>query len=219
MSPTEHLSRRTILAGAASVPALALPAVVVTAIPAAAAIAPTATPDPMIELAERVIEAWDAHGDACQSLKPSEIAMFEWRRKNLRPVSRNLEGFDVSCSTAGLNNMEQAIVRVLRVSSAEYEARDREHRAAVAKWERRERAAERRTGFTKADANADAAGRASWQAMETLRDTLPHSFAGVAAKARAARHLKDDMADELVASLARDIGVLAGEVDREAVQS
>jgi hypothetical protein len=221
MSPT-NLSRRAILAGAAAVPALALPAVIVVAAPNAAppAVVVAAPPtDPVIALAERAIEAWDTHGAAIDAFAPFDEAMFKWRDKNLRPATRRLEGSDISSSVAGLTEAEQRVVRILRVPAAEYEARDRDYRAAVAKWERRERAAQRRTGFTKADANATAAGRASRQAMETLRDTLPQSFAGVAAKARAARHLKDDMAEELMDSLARDIGVMSGEIEREAVQS
>jgi hypothetical protein len=82
----------------------------------------------------------------------------------------------------------------------------------------REKAAERRTGYTKADANTRAACTASLEAMETLRDTVPQTFTGLAAKAKAARHLKDDWAEELGASLGRDIGVMAGEVDRGAVR-
>jgi hypothetical protein len=89
----------------------------------------------------------------------------------------------------------------------------------VAKCERREKAVKRRTGVTEAEAKSAAACHASWDAMRALSDTVPQTFAGLAAKARAVRHLKDDIADELMASLARDIGVLAGEIDREAVQS
>jgi predicted lipoprotein with Yx(FWY)xxD motif len=68
MSP-ENLSRRAILAGAASVPALALPAVVATAIPAVATAAPTsltAAPDPVIALAERAMQLYEyLRGDQC----------------------------------------------------------------------------------------------------------------------------------------------------------
>jgi hypothetical protein len=59
-------------------------------------------------------------------------------------------------------------------------------------------------------------------AIYALRDTVPATLAGLAAKARAWRYLEKDIkeqADELVYSLATDISIMAGEVDREAVQS
>jgi hypothetical protein len=54
-------------------------------------------------------------------------------------------------------------------------------------WRRRRRAAEQRTGFAKAEANQSAACDAAWDAIDTLRDTVPQAFAGLAAKARAWR--------------------------------
>jgi hypothetical protein len=168
----------------------------------------------VIALAEQAMKAWDAHGAACEAFSPFEEAMFEWRSKNLRPAKRNIDGIEVGSSTAGLTKLEQGIVGILQIPASEYEAQDRDYRAAVAKWERREKAAQRRTGFTKAESNTTAAGNPSWEAMRALRDTPAHTFAGLAAKARTARHLKDDFA-----FLVYDIGVMSGEIEREAVQS
>jgi hypothetical protein len=50
----------------------------------------------------------------------------------------------------------------MRLPPAEYEEQDRDYRAAVAKWERREKAAKLRTGFTKAEAKSAAACHGSW---------------------------------------------------------
>jgi hypothetical protein len=130
MTP-ENLSRRAILAGAASVPALALPAVIAVAappaLPAAVVAALPAAPDhPVIALADRAIEAWEADGDACDAFKPFDEAMFKWRDKNLRPAKRTLEGRDVSSSTAGLNEMERGLIGIMRLTPADYEEQDRD---------------------------------------------------------------------------------------------
>ena len=82
--------------------------------------------------------------------------------------------------------------------------------------ERRERTAELLTGFAAADAIAGDAGAASWKAMEALRDAVPLTFAGLAAKAKAARYIGDhNLNSDLGNSLVRDIGVLAGEIDAD----
>jgi hypothetical protein len=89
--------------------------------------------------------------------------------------------------------------------------------SAMARWRRRERAAERRTGHAKADANRETACTAARDATNTLRDTVPATLAGLAAKAKAWRYLEKDIkeqADELVYSLADDIDVMVGKLDR-----
>jgi hypothetical protein len=76
MSPT-NLSRRAILAGAASVPALAFPAVVAVAAPVSAAIQPIAGRNPdaeVFELVEQYIAAYAEHGR-----RIDEFALFEER--------------------------------------------------------------------------------------------------------------------------------------------
>jgi hypothetical protein len=74
MSP-ENLSRRTILAGAASVPALAFPAVVAVAAPVSAAIQPIAGRNPdaqLFELVEQYIAAYAEHGRRIDEVAPFE---------------------------------------------------------------------------------------------------------------------------------------------------
>ncbi len=83
--------------------------------------------------------------------------------------------------------------------------------------ERQKRTAELLTGFAAADAIASEACHASWEAMEALRDAVPLTFAGLAAKAKAARYIGDQKMDSQIAdSLVRDIGVLAGEIKPDA---
>jgi hypothetical protein len=71
----ETLSRRAILAGAASVPALALPAVVAIAAPAPAATPPIAGRNPdaeLFELVEQYIAAYAEHGRRIDEVAPLE---------------------------------------------------------------------------------------------------------------------------------------------------
>ncbi len=61
----------------------------------------------------------------------------------------------------------------------------------------------------------DAVCAAACDAVNTLRDTVPIGFAGLAAKAKATRYIKKDIeeqVDELCCSLIYDLGVIAGEI-------
>jgi hypothetical protein len=222
MSP-ENLSRRAILAGAAAVPALALPAVIATAIPAVTTAAPaslTAAPDPVITLAERAMQLYDAFSASCTAINASEKAMIEWRNKNPQPAGKKIRLVPLdSVSAEGLTEEEQKFLARCRTPRFEYEAATEQDKAAIRRWRRRERAAEHRTGYAKADADQTAACHASARANDALQDAIPKTFAGLAAKARVARYVDTDAGEEIGAFLMRDVGVLAGEVDREAVQS
>jgi hypothetical protein len=275
MSP-ENLSRRAILAGAAAVPALALPAVV-----AAAPTAPDATCESaIVARAEQIVDLLRTRR-ICEGWKLDEVRADQFlqnvRRLDLKAGDTDLEGEIIAwahdhgqsldwllegdpirlvCGGAAQSicapNPDAQIValaeRVMRTHDAYgaaceacYGAPDEamtdwrkhnpspdksagadEYKAAMARWRRRERAAERRTGCAKADASRDAAGDAAWDAIHALRDAVPATVAGLAAKARAWRYLEKDLkeqADDIVYSLAKDVTIMAGEVDREAVQS
>lgn len=76
--------------------------------------------------------------------------------------------------------------------------------------------------FCGSGTNQGDACEASWDAQQALAAAVPLTLAGLAAKARAWRCLHEqieDIVDDIVYSLARDIDVMAGGVDREAVQS
>jgi hypothetical protein len=63
------------------------------------------------------------------------------------------------------------------------------------------------------EAHRNKTARAAWDAIHTLRDTVPISFCGLGAKVRAWRYLHKDIkeqADELVYSLANDVAVMSG---------
>jgi hypothetical protein len=80
MSP-ENLSRRAILAGAASVPALALPAVVATAIPAVAAVPVVAVEPPAVPTGPTEIERlWEK--------RAALIRQYEERTKTSKALAR-----------------------------------------------------------------------------------------------------------------------------------
>ena len=86
MSPTE-LSRRAILAGAASVPALSLPAAAIATPAAAPTSSPafTLAPDPAFAAIERVVKTWDELGTACNAYALSERAVWQWEKENPKP--------------------------------------------------------------------------------------------------------------------------------------
>jgi hypothetical protein len=101
-----------------------------------------------------------------------------------------------------------------------FESNAEEYKAAKARWRRRERAAERRSGFTKAEADEIAASDAASKTRDELRAAVPQSLAGLAAKARAARIIEvDSDHPNIEFSLLYDIGEMAGEVIQRPARS
>lgn len=98
-----NFSRRAIVAGAASVPALALPAAAI----AVGAPGTTSLPDPVIALAEKVMRQHDGHKAACDTffsaVKPSRAMQADWNEvcNAMTAATRELEEA-VPISFAGL---------------------------------------------------------------------------------------------------------------------
>jgi hypothetical protein len=210
----EVSSRRSFIRALSVLPAAAIvPAVAVG--PAWARPSVESVDDPVIALAEKVVRLQDVFEASCKALNGPESALMEWRKKNPLPLSVKVEGEALdAAATAGLSEHEQGIVKILR-SGEKYAAAVEQNRADMRRWQRRQRAAERRTGFAKAYSDQEAACHAAADAQDALRDAIPKTFAGLAAKARAARYIKDqirEQADELGWSLIYDLGILAGEI-------
>lgn len=91
-------------------------------------------------------------------------------------------------------------------AQADYLAAKEEHLAAFKKWERREHAAQRQSGYDAAQAAGFGAGALATEAIEELHDTLPQSLIGLFAKARVA-HVTDS--DQLAKQLVWDMDILA----------
>ena len=176
-----------------------------------------AAADPVIEIAQRTIDGHLEYMAKCDAWNPSEEAMIEWQKKNPMPEMRAYqvnpnEAFHIS--TGKFFDIEQPASDY--VPGADMNAAIAEHKAAIGRWKRRERSAERRTGYRAADAEKDHAANVSMNAIEALRDARPRTLAGLIAKARAARVVHVDEVDvNLAASIVWDIGALAGEVKPE----
>ena len=150
---------------------------------------------------------------------PSEVAMIEWGKNNPAPElgdyqSKTSPKLAFHFARRKFFDSDGGPEAVVDFEADDEEAK-KKHKVAMAKWRRRERAAERRTELADAEAIRSDACNVAWQAMEGLRDTTPLSFAALAAKARAARYLDGAVGDELYLPLLRDIGVMAGEVEPE----
>jgi hypothetical protein len=148
------------LTAAAAIPAIAvLPA-------AATTLATTLDIDPIIELAERAIRADEANGAACKAFEPFDLAMMDWRDANPQPKSAlqaAREAVRAKYDAAGqvLNREELGECFVAKFDKSYAAEATAAEKRAMANWRRRERAAERRTGYAKADAAAGAACHAS----------------------------------------------------------
>lgn len=192
---------------AAAVPAIA-------ALPAAATASAFEQVDPIIDLAERTIRAWEDHGRAIQAFAPFDQAMMDWRRENPAPEFAAYKTVKAEYDATGqvLNRKEVGEYFVSKMDEGAINklmAETAAEKRAMANWRRRERRAEERTGHVKADAAVAAACHASVDLIRELTQTRPRTVAGLFAKARVARIV---CMDELNEQLAWDSGMLAGEV-------
>jgi hypothetical protein len=208
---SENLSRRAILAGVASVSSIALP-VVVAAEPARAlslAVAAATQPaDPVIAIAEEAIRLYRVCDAGFETFDTFEEAMFLWLRENPQPQMRayKVNPKEALCLATGkFFDIDNPAAKY--VPDPDMNEAIQEHKAAVARWKRRERDAKRRTGYRAAKIDQDSAGDASVAAIEKLIETRPRTFAGLVAKARAVLIVDPD--DCYDWPLAEDISALA----------
>jgi len=198
---TKRTTRRTILAGAASLPVAAI------------AVAPASPPDDsIIALAERTIEAWRALEAANAAYQPFDVAMIEWRENNPMPQQTDISELVDPVFDPALENFDPTVRRVVQIIRMPKEKQDRlceADRLARAEWEERERGEKRRCGYTKAAAAECTASDHVTKIIAEFYEMQPRTFAGLAAKARAARITGDD---GLCQQLSYDIGVMTGEI-------
>jgi hypothetical protein len=159
-----QLSRRSLIASAATLPALAASTAVAVAAPTILS-AVEANRDPIIDLAERTIRAWEDHGAAIDIFEVPDLAMMDWSRKNPAPTLAQVSGpksvkaeYDGNGRVLNRKEVGEYFVKLMdKQPEAEVAAETAAQKRAMANWRRRERAAKRRTGYTKADAEAAAA--------------------------------------------------------------
>jgi hypothetical protein len=164
--------------------------------------------DPVIALADRVMETRSQARAACSVFGPFEEIMFEWCHKNPRPVQRRTEPNPKSAFYFGKS-------KFLDIETGEKcdpfpgeDAAHREHEAAMKKWKRRERDAKRRCGYTKASKESEAADCAYFDATNALVRAKPRTLEGLLAKARVAQTTDpmDDLDRSIVENLAEMFG-------------
>jgi hypothetical protein len=173
------------------------------------------TDDPIIALAERCIALDQEHRAALTACEPFEDLMFAWREANPEPKP---VGIGYNPNAALLTGRGRGWVDIETGEELTTEQAlppnpgptKQEHEGALRKWRRRERYAERRTGYAQADAIASDIGDKHVRALEQLEDATPRTWAGLVAKARVCRICKGD--DRLSSNLVQDIMALAGEV-------
>jgi hypothetical protein len=204
------LSRRHLVTTAVALPALA----VVAAVPALATpIAPLVELDPVIELAEGTIKTWDEFGAAIRAAAPFEKLQFDWRDKNPPPEKPKPDG-EVTESQDAAGNM---ILHIRTEARARSKRKQALYDRAYKSWERRKTRFEKSCGYDGAFAKQDEIGGTHRDVRDQLEEARPRTWAGLVAKARAARHLDQD--ETLCQQIAFDIGIMAGEVEPEAAQS
>jgi hypothetical protein len=138
--------------------------------------------------------------------------MISWRDRNPRPIQRK-----ATVNPRGALRLADPtyidLETGLEISRDEAYGEDcgeaqRDHKAALKNWRRRERAAERRCGYAEARAVVDDVCSQHCAAIEALQDARPSTFDELLLKARAC-HAHDGDAD-LENSLVEDVMALAG---------
>jgi hypothetical protein len=207
------LSRRHLLTSTGALPALA----VVAAVPALATPTAPAELDPVIELAERAIKTWDDLNAAISATDTFGESMFDWRLKNPPPEKgESPTQIDKSEDAAG-----RTIMRIRCGSSSEIKQRKALDDRAYRNWQRREARFAKQCGYADAEKKQQEVETVQDEALDRLNDAHPRTWAGLVAKARAARHC--GQRDSLCQQIAFDIGIMAGDPDAkdddEVVQS
>jgi hypothetical protein len=160
--------------------------------------------DPAIALAARAVEAWNDFEAKCGTLSDVEERVIDWKILNPRPERREL-----AVGTAG---DDLAIRAGLLNASPDLHAAVKEHKAALAEWEKRLKPVQKETGFIRAQRAETRASARFDEIRDELIETRPTSIAGLRAKASAARISTDE---DLQLQIVLDIGVLFGDLDSD----
>jgi hypothetical protein len=202
------LTRRNMLgaitAAAASLPiAAAVPTVALAMAPNADAAGPVVV-DPVIALAQSLIDAWNDFEEKCLVTSNAEELVIDWKNLNPRPELR--------AHTVGTTEDYLAFQSGLSTydPNADLRAAVKEQEAAVKEWGKLRRSAENETGYTRAERSQKRASDRFHEIRDELTDVHPASTAGLRAKAAAARASSDE---NLQQQIVYDIGVLFGDLD------
>jgi len=191
-----NLSRRSLVAGTAMLPALAVPTL---------AAAPNADAE-LLNLIEQAHKAWDGISAACDQLEIAESAMHEWKRRNPKPrldepawqvdwrLPRRLAdgGFEEG-------DTNESFVARLREAVGVSEVRARA-------WGEREQTAERNARLPEAHSLEVAANDIFSDLVDLITAMPATTMAGMQAKGRLSlRTEHGNMSTPIARSLASDI--------------
>jgi hypothetical protein len=126
------LSRRSLVAGAATIPAVALPAI--PAVHAASELA-------IEQLGTELSAAIDDHSAVCDRLEIAEEAMWEWERRNPKPEMSETDDADYTRA------MERVAADLRAAVKIKDKTQQDAHDAAVKAWTQRKKVAERECGY------------------------------------------------------------------------
>jgi hypothetical protein len=183
------------------------------------------TPDPVIALAERFLEA-DQESTAAYIALDEFEPMHKWREKNPEPKMREFPLHPRAALNMNFDRVknddiffdretgERLTQEQVHGSTQERALAEQDHKDALRKWNRRRQAAERRTGYRKLEIANEEARRRFHEAQDALCDAIPLTWTGLAAKARAFRKTYGDSEHYLMRALMLDIAVLSGQLDR-----
>jgi hypothetical protein len=127
-----NLSRRSLVAGAATIPAVALPAI--PAVHAASELA-------IKQLGTELSAAIDDHSAVCDRLGIAEEAMWEWERRNPKPEMSETDDADYTRA------MERVAADLRAAVKIKDKTQQDAHDAAVKAWTQRKEVAERECGY------------------------------------------------------------------------
>jgi hypothetical protein len=169
-----NLSRRSIVASAAALPALAVPVVA----------ASIGKPDAeIVALSSQLARAWDIGlHDACAALSIADEKVFEWKRLN--PEPSKVKASDDPQKSARIDEII-AELRPLFADTQDYDA-DAKYDIAIREWQEKKAAFERESGHDEASAAEGAANDEVSRIIDAMSGIPACSIRGLIAKARVA---------------------------------
>jgi hypothetical protein len=156
-----------------------------------------AAPDADVFATGRAVEAaWQGLGRTCDVLGVADEAMFEWQRRNPKPVMRKYQKASEIERDNWIRLVAEAddpikVVAIILSPGADEEAAHQEHEEAMKAWQLRYEAAEHENERIAAEALQTAAGDELSEAVERLANTRATTIDGLRCKARLFRMMDE----------------------------
>jgi hypothetical protein len=196
------LNRRNALTAVATLPALAAPAAVAGAMPAA-------SEQKLRALEAEIYLAWEHLGSVLEiHLGAAETRLHDWKKANPKPIMRDpTKAESRTLRLAFANGGESSF-------GEEYEKEYAEHKRVLSAWEVRHETAEKETGCNRAHELESLASERLDAAIMAMCDTPATTIEGFRCKARAAAKVErgnanPDLAWSIVDDLAELVRVMS----------